>query len=495
MSNNIEEEALIRETQSQDNSKVQAAKIEPSSAGQMSIEDLLRANAQQQRAAEAKALSNPAAASVTTSSSQNLQPAKDVSLERAVQSKGLPPSKNYNLPHQITPQPQHQSQTASQVSAQRQSAPKTYASKNYLERSAGIKVVGIGGAGCNAIERMIEEGVSGVEFIAINTDAQALSLNHATTKIVIGEKVTKGRGAGSDPEMGRKAIEQNIEEIKSRLTGADLVFITAGMGGGTGTGAAPIVADISKKAGALTVAVVTKPFPFEGSHRMKIAREGIFELSSKVDTLITVPNDKLLSIANKDLTLLNAFRKVDDVLSGGVKGITDIILQTGVINVDFADIQSILLNGGASQVGIGKASGQDRSVMAAQNAIFSPLLETSIDGAKAILFNVTGDSSMSLYEVKSAADIIFNAADSEARIVFGYVIDETITSGEICITVIATGLTTDTEREAIALSARNQETADILGYNNQSSSPQFSSPADDMDVPAILRRNKMKQFS
>ena len=486
MSNSIEEEALTKETQSQDKSQAQMPKIEPSSAGQMSIEDLLRANAQQQRVADSKV---PASQANSASNAQIANPIPNIPSEKAGHLKSEQASKNYNLPHQIPSHPQGQAQVPRQSVA-----PKAYTNKNYIERSAGIKVVGIGGAGCNAIERMIEEGVTGVEFIAINTDAQALSSNHATTKIVIGEKVTKGRGAGSDPEVGRRAIEQNIEDIRTRLTGADLVFIAAGMGGGTGTGAAPIVADIAKKAGALTVAVVTKPFPFEGLHRMKIAREGIFELSSKVDTLITVPNDKLLTIANKDLTLVNAFRKVDDILRGGVKGITDIILQTGVINVDFADIQSILINGGSSQVGIGRASGQDRAVMAAQNAVFSPLLETSIDGAKAILFNVTGDSSMSLYEVKAAADIIFNAADSEARIVFGSVIDESITNGEICITVIATGLTTDTEKEAISLSARNQETADILGYNNQSSSPQFSSSADDMDVPAILRRNKMKQY-
>ncbi len=468
------------------NTEPQQIKHEPQSAMQTSIEDLLRANSQQQRTVEA-------AVSVAAEQQPPVHKSPLPAPKPVDKPKSDASSQSYSLPHQIPQQANQPQNQGQQGQAQRVQATRPQQNRSYIERAAGIKVVGVGGAGCNAIERMMEEGMTGVEFIAINTDQQALSLNHATTKIVIGEKVTKGRGAGSDPEVGRRAMEQSAEEIKMRIAGADLVFIAAGMGGGTGTGAAPLVADIAKKAGALTVAVVTKPFPFEGSHRMRIAREGIMELSSRVDTLITVPNEKLMSIANKDLSLLGAFRKVDDILRSGVRGITDIILQTGIINVDFADIQSVLLNGGSSQVGIGSAAGPDRAVMAAQNAIFSPLLETSIDGAKAILFNVTGDSTMSLYEVKAAADIIVNAADSEARIVFGSVVDERLTNGEVVITVIATGLTTDTEREAMALEARHQETADILSRSH--TTVESYSSDDDMDMPAILRRNKMKALS
>ena len=309
----------------------------------------------------------------------------------------------------------------------------------FKPRIAKIKVIGIGGAGCNAIERMIEGSPSNIEFIAMNTDAQSLDQLDVDTKILLGEKVTKNRGAGSKPDVGRKAAEQNIDEIKKCVSGADLVFIAAGMGRGTGTGVAPIVADIAKKSGALTIAIVTKPFGFEGIKMMGIAKEGIAELSDKVDTIITIPNDKLISIY-KDITFLEAFRRVDEILKYGVRGIAEVLSGTGVINVDFADVQSILQNGGASQVGIGIGRGPDRAVLAAQNAIYSPLLETSIDGSKSILFNITGDSNITLHEVRTAADIIVNAADPNARIVFGSVIDDSITDGAMAITVIATGL-------------------------------------------------------
>ena len=311
----------------------------------------------------------------------------------------------------------------------------------FKPRVAKIKVIGVGGAGCNAIERMMEDIPSNIniDFIAMNTDCQALKESHAPTKIVLGEKITKRRGAGAIPEVGRRAAEQNADEIEKCIAGSDLVFITAGMGRGTGTGAAPLVADIAKKTGALTVAIVTKPFGFEGMKMMNIAKNGIAELAEKVDTIIIIPNDKLLGI-NKDITFLDAFKKVDDILRYGVRGISDILSGTGIINVDFADVQSILQKGGASQVGIGFGTGPDRAVLAAQDAIYSPLLETSIDGSKSILFNITGDANMTLLEVKTAADIIVNAADPDARIVFGSVIDDNIQDGAMAITVIATGL-------------------------------------------------------
>ncbi len=329
----------------------------------------------------------------------------------------------------------------------------------FKPRIAKIKVIGVGGAGCNAIERMMEDIPSNIDFIAMNTDCQALKESHAPTKIVLGEKVTKRRGAGAIPEVGKRAAEQNVDEIEKCIAGADLVFITAGMGRGTGTGAAPLVAEIAKKTGALTVAIVTKPFAFEGMKMMNIARNGIADLAEKVDTIIIIPNDKLLGI-NKDITFLDAFKKVDDILRYGVRGISDILSGTGIINVDFADVQSILQKGGASQVGIGFGTGPDRAVLAAQDAIYSPLLETSIDGSKSILFNITGDSNMTLHEVRTAADIIVNAADPDAKIVFGSVIDDNIQDGAMAITVIATGLMGESD------TLEDNSSDDDLSYDN-----------------------------
>lgn len=349
--------------------------------------------------------------------------------------------------------------------------------KSMIEHLAGIKVVGVGGAGCNALNRMMQMGLKGMEFIAINTDAQALAMSNAHQKIQIGERVSKGLGAGSDPDIGKKAIEQSIEEIARKLEGSDMVFITAGMGGGTGTGASPIVADIAKNVGALTIAVVTKPFRFEGNFRMKIANRGIDELKNRVDTLITIPNEKLIAIAEKNLSLVDAFKRADDVLRYGVQGISDIILGTGVVNVDFADIQTILVNAGSSQVGIGMASGPNRAVLAAEMAISSPLLETTIDGSKGILFNMTGDSTLTLFEVKEAADIIVGAADPDATIVFGAVIDPEL-KDEIKITVLATGL-----------GERRGEPGDFKKHEESlPSGAQLD--ADELEIPAILRRRK-----
>ncbi|MFP4497049.1 MAG: cell division protein FtsZ [Vulcanimicrobiota bacterium] len=312
--------------------------------------------------------------------------------------------------------------------------------KTGLESFAGIKVVGVGGAGCNAVSRMIQEGLKGVEFVAINTDAQALFLCDADQRIHIGGNVTKGLGAGSDPEIGRKAIEENRDEILQVLDGADMVFITCGMGGGTGTGASPLLAELAQEVGALSVAVVTKPFTFEGRMRSMMAEKGISELKERVDTLITIPNDRLLHVVDKKTPLIDSFKIADNVLRHGVQGISDIITTPGLINVDFADIQSVMKNAGSALMGIGNGTGEQRAAEAAKAAISSPLLEATIDGAKGVLFNITGGLDMSLLEVNEAAEIISQAVDPDARIIFGAVIDERL-EGEVRITVIATGFT------------------------------------------------------
>lgn len=312
--------------------------------------------------------------------------------------------------------------------------------KTNLESFAGIKVVGVGGAGCNAVSRMIQEGLKGVEFVAINTDAQALFLCDADQRIHIGGNVTKGLGAGSDPEIGKKAIEENRDDILQVLDGADMVFVTCGMGGGTGTGASPILAELAQEVGALSVAVVTKPFTFEGRMRMMMAEKGINELKERVDTLITIPNDRLLHVVDKKTPLIDAFRVADNVLRHGVQGISDIITTPGLINVDFADIQTVMKNAGSALMGIGNGTGESRSIDAAKAAISSPLLEATIEGAKGVLFNVTGGPDLSLLEVNEAAEIISQAVDPDARIIFGAVIDERL-EGEVRITVIATGFT------------------------------------------------------
>ena len=303
---------------------------------------------------------------------------------------------------------------------------------------ASIKVVGCGGGGTNAVNRMVEAGLRGVEFIAINTDRQALALSGAQTKIQIGEKLTKGLGAGAVPEVGRRAAEESREEIAQALKGADLVFVTAGMGGGTGTGAAPIVAEIARDLGALTISVVTKPFAFEGKQRMKNAEMGIADLKQRVDTLVVIPNDRLLQVVSKGTTMLEAFRIADDVLRQGVQGISDLIGVPGLINADFADVKTIMTNAGSALMGIGTAKGEGGAKAAAEAAIKSPLLEASVDGAMGVLFNITGGKELSLFDVTEASQIITEAVDPNANIIFGAVIDEAL-EDEIRVTVIATG--------------------------------------------------------
>ena len=307
-----------------------------------------------------------------------------------------------------------------------------------LDRFAAIKVIGVGGGGNNAVNRMIAAGLNGVEFISVNTDAQALMHSQAPYRIQIGEKLTKGLGAGANPEIGESAAQESREEIVKALRGADMVFVTAGMGGGTGTGAAPIVAECAKEVGALTVGVVTKPFSFEGRRRQGQAELGTVKLKEKVDTLITIPNDRLLQVADKRTSMIDAFRIADDVLRQGVQGISDLIAVPGLINLDFADVKTIMTDTGSALMGIGYGSGDNRAVTAAEAAIKSPLLETSIEGAKGVLLNITGGPSLGLLEVNEAAAIISDAVDPEANIIFGAVIDEAF-QDEVRVTVIATG--------------------------------------------------------
>ncbi|MEK9159689.1 MAG: cell division protein FtsZ [Patescibacteria group bacterium] len=303
---------------------------------------------------------------------------------------------------------------------------------------ARIKVIGVGGGGGNALNRMIRSNIKGIDFIAINTDAQALYHSEAVTKINIGKATTRGLGAGSHPDVGRQAAEESSEEIKQAIDGAEMVFITCGLGGGTGTGAAPVIAEIARDLGILTVAVVTKPFSFEGHRRRTQAEEGLENLKNKVDTLITIPNDKILSLIDKKTPLTEAFQVVDDVLRQGVQGISDLITVHGMINVDFADVKAIMENAGSALMGIGYGTGENRATEAARAAVESPLLELDIQGAKGILFNITGGSDLSMFEVDEAARIITEAADPEANIIFGAVINDSYT-GEIKITVVATG--------------------------------------------------------
>ncbi|MDR3600637.1 MAG: cell division protein FtsZ [Desulfosporosinus sp.] len=307
-----------------------------------------------------------------------------------------------------------------------------------LNQFAEIKVIGVGGGGNNAVNRMITAGLQGVDFVTVNTDSQALQLSRAGQKVQIGIKLTKGLGAGANPEIGAKAAEESREEIAKVLKGADMVFVTAGMGGGTGTGGAPIVAEVAKEMGALTVGVVTRPFTFEGRKRAMQAEKGIADLKSKVDTLITIPNDRLLQVVDKHTTIHEAFRIADDVLRQGVQGISDLIAVPGLINLDFADVKTIMSNTGSALMGIGQATGENRAADAARKAISSPLLETSIEGAKGVLLNITGGTNLTLFEVNEAAGIIAEAADPEANIIFGAVIDENLKE-EIRVTVIATG--------------------------------------------------------
>ena len=303
---------------------------------------------------------------------------------------------------------------------------------------ATIKVIGCGGAGNNAINRMVDAGLKGVDFIAINTDRQALAMSKASTTIQIGEKLTKGLGAGAVPDVGRRAAEESREEIAAAIKGADLVFVTAGMGGGTGTGAAPIVAEIARDMNCLTIAVVTKPFAFEGKQRMKNAEMGMIDLKQRVDTLVVIPNDRLLQVVTKGTSMLEAFRIADDVLRQGIQGISDLIAVPALINLDFADVKTVMESGGMAHMGIGIGKGENRMVEAAKNAISSPLLETNIDGARSVLINITGGEDMSIIDINEAANLVMQAADSEANIIFGAGIDERL-QDEVRITVIATG--------------------------------------------------------
>ncbi|WP_314982232.1 cell division protein FtsZ [uncultured Veillonella sp.] len=303
---------------------------------------------------------------------------------------------------------------------------------------ANIKVIGVGGGGNNAVNRMVDNQIKGVQFLAVNTENQVLELSKADVTIQIGEKVTKGLGAGANPQVGEEAAQESREEIIKALEGADMVFVTAGMGGGTGTGAAPIVAECAKEVGALTVGVVTKPFAFEGKRRRAAAEKGIEFLTQKVDTIIVIPNDKLLQVVDKKCTITDAFSKADDVLRQGIKGISDLIQIPGLINLDFADVKTIMTEQGEALMGIGVGEGENRAADAAKMAINSPLLETSIDGAKGILLNISGSSDLSIFEVNEAAEIISDAADPDANIIFGSVIDESL-GDKVQITVVATG--------------------------------------------------------
>ncbi len=312
-----------------------------------------------------------------------------------------------------------------------------------IEMFAKIKVVGVGGSGGNVLSRMIDANIKGVEYVAINTDAQALHHSRAGEKVHIGKNLTKGLGAGMNPEIGRQAAEENRDEIQEVLKGSDMVFVACGLGGGTGTGAAPIVAETAKELGALTIGVVTKPFSFEGAQRRAIAAEGLENLKDRVDALITIPNDKLLSIIDKKTTLISSFRIVDDILRQGVQGISDLITKPGIVNVDFADVRAILEDSGSALMGIGIASGDNRAAEAAKAAINSPLLELSIDGAKGVLFNVSGSSDLGMLEINEAANIITESIDPNAKVIFGAVVDDQIRKGELQITVVATGFDFD----------------------------------------------------
>ncbi len=314
-----------------------------------------------------------------------------------------------------------------------------FSMENALENFAQIKVVGVGGGGCNAVDRMIDEGVHGVDFIAVNTDAQALLHSSAPVRVRIGDKLTRGLGSGGNPVIGQKAAEEDQEDLYEQLKGADMVFVTAGMGGGTGTGASPVIAGVAHDLGALTVGVVTKPFTFEGNHRRKMAEQGIEQLRPVVDTLIVIPNDRLLQTASKNTSVLQAFQMADSVLLHGIQGISSLITQRGLINVDFADVKAIMSQAGSALMAIGVGSGDNRMVNAVNEAIASPLLEVSIDGAKGVLFNVTGGEDLGILEVYEAADVVAKAVDPDANIIVGAVIDPSYTHGEVKITLIATG--------------------------------------------------------
>lgn len=351
-----------------------------------------------------------------------------------------------------------------------------------VEQFAKIKVIGVGGGGNNAVNRMIDHGVRGVDFIAMNTDRQSLHASKAEFKLQIGEKITKGLGAGANPEIGAKAAEENRNEITEMIKGSDMIFITAGMGGGTGTGAAPVVAEIAKEMGILTVGVVTKPFTFEGRKRLLQAESGIENLKVKVDTLVTIPNDRLLQIADKKTTMADAFVMADEILKQGIQGISDLISIPNLINLDFADVQTIMYDKGIAHMGIGQAGGDNRATEAAKQAIKSPLLETSIEGAKSVLLNITGGSDLGIFEVNEAADLIRQSVDQDANIIFGAGIDDNL-NDEIKITVIATGFSDPSLKKANASSDTS---------NEDKSSETLNDSIDELDIPIFLKRRDRK---
>lgn len=365
------------------------------------------------------------------------------------------------------------------------------APQNYL---AVIKVVGIGGGGVNAVNRMIEVGLKGVEFIAINTDAQALLMSDADVKLDIGRELTRGLGAGANPEVGKKAAEDHLEEIEEVLKGADMVFVTAGEGGGTGTGGAPVVARVARSLGALTIGVVTRPFGFEGRRRQSQAEAGVDALRSEVDTLIVIPNDRLLSLADRNISVIDAFRQADHVLLQGVSGITDLITTPGLINLDFADVKSVMHSAGSALMGIGSARGEDRAVEAAEKAISSPLLEAGIDGAHGVLLSVSGGSDLGLFEINEAARLVSDAAHPDANIIFGAVIDDTL-GDEVRVTVIAAGFEggEPPAKKMAAVSTgrlRDADTGEVPAVVAPSSPTRtivFEDSDDDLDIPDFLK--------
>jgi len=363
-----------------------------------------------------------------------------------------------------------------------------------IESFARIKVIGCGGAGANAVNRMVSTKIQGVEFIAVNTDAQALHHCHASQKLHIGKSVTRGLGAGMNPDTGRQAAEESREEIEEIVKGADMVFVTAGMGGGTGTGAAPIVAEVAREAGALTVGVVTRPFSFEGIQRMRIAETGLEDLTEHVDTLITIPNDRLLSIIDRKVSLMSAFEVVDDVLRQAVQGISELITVPGLVNVDFADVKAVMKDSGSALMGIGRSSGDDRASEAARAAINSPLLEVSINGAKGVLFTVSGGHDLTMAEVNEAAQIITESIDRDAKVIFGAIIDETMKKGEIKVTVVATGFSEVPDAQPAlvepgkSFARRRLGEDDSLGSQVRVSAVDEEIAEDEFEIPAFIKR-------
>ncbi len=360
-------------------------------------------------------------------------------------------------------------------------------SRPYVENLAQIKVIGVGGGGSNAVNRMIQEGIQGVEFIVVNTDAQALMLSEAPIRVRIGDKLTKGLGSGGDPKIGEQAAEESAEELKEVLKGADMIFITAGLGGGTGTGASPVIARLARETNALTIGVVTKPFSFEGSRRRQIAEEGQEQLKEHVDTLIVIPNDRLLQIVDKRASVQEAFATADDVLRQGIQGISELITIPGLINLDFADVRSIMSEGGAALMAIGTGRGENRAQQAAEEAIHSKLLDISIDGARGILFNVTGGEDMSLFEVNEAAEIIRRTAHPDANIIFGAVVDPAL-NDSLRITVIATGF--DKMSEASITRAVTRSGSQRIP---PADTPPSAPDNENIEIPPFLRRNRRKR--